>query len=151
MKRMSPHTISMMLVLCSFSVTFAGASGEQELIPAPSDVGAPPSDAKIRPFGLATKVIEAWSGTEHPGPTSQVTVNYTGWTTDGEMFDGSVAQGLTSAFPLNRVIRDWTEGLQLMVEGEKRRFWIPEDLAYRGQPDRPQGMLVFDVELIRIR
>ena len=72
-------------------------------------------------------------------------------TTDGEMFDSSVARGLTSTFPLNRVIRGWTEGLQLMVEGEKRRLWIPEDLAYREQPDRPQGMLVFDVELIRIR
>ena len=67
------------------------------------------------------------------------------------MFDSSVARGLTSTFPLNRVIRGWTEGLQLMVEGEKRRPWIPEDLAYGGQPDRPQGMLVFDVELIRIR
>ena len=67
------------------------------------------------------------------------------------MFDSSVARGLTSTFPLNRVIRGWTEGLQLMVEGEKRRLWIPEDLAYGGQPDRPQGMLVFDVELIRIR
>ena len=141
---MSPHTISMMFVLCSFSVAFAAASGEQKPIP-------PPSDAEITPSGLATKVIEAESGIEHPGPTSQVTVHYTGWTTDGEMFDSSVARGLTSTFPLNRVIRGWTEGLQLMVEGEKRRLWIPEDLAYREQPDRPQGMLVFDVELIRIR
>ena len=148
---MSPHTISIIFVLCSFSVALAAASGEQEPIPAPSDVGAAPSDAEITPSSLATKVIEAGSGTEPPGPTSQVTVHYTGWTTGGEMFDSSVARGLTSTFPLNRVIRGWTEGLQLMVEGEKRRLWIPEDLACGGQPDRPQGMLVFDVELIRIR
>jgi peptidylprolyl isomerase len=48
------------------------------------------------------------------------------------------------------VIQGWTEGLQLMVEGERRRFWIPEELAYRGAPRRPSGMLVFDVELIAI-
>ena len=122
----------------------------QEAIPAPSDVSAPPSDAGVTPSGLASKVIQAGGGTEHPGPTSQVTVHYTWWTTDGEMFDSSVARGQTSTFPLDRVIRGWTEGLQLMVEGETRRLWIPEDLAYGGRPDRPQGMLVFDVELIRI-
>ncbi len=51
---------------------------------------------------------------------------------------------------MNGVIPGWTEGLQMMVEGEKRRFWIPESLAYKGQAGSPQGMLVFDVELIRI-
>ncbi|MEE8130272.1 MAG: FKBP-type peptidyl-prolyl cis-trans isomerase [Vicinamibacterales bacterium] len=150
MKLLTPHFISGVLVLCSLIVACAAASGEQEPIPAPSDVAAPPSDAHTTPSGLATKVVEAGSGTEHPGPTSQVTVHYTGWTTDGEMFDTSVG-GLTSTFGLNQVIAGWTEGLQLMVEGEKRRLWIPEALAYRGQPDRPAGMLVFDVELIRIR
>ena len=53
-------------------------------------------------------------------------------------------------FTLNGVIPGWTEGLQLMVEGEKRRFWIPVDLAYKGQPGAPAGMLVFDVELLKI-
>ncbi len=55
------------------------------------------------------------------------------------------------AFPLNRVIPGWTEGLQLMVVGEKRRFWIPEDLAYKGQAGAPQGTLVFDVELVSFK
>ena len=54
-----------------------------------------------------------------------------------------------SSFPLDRVIAGWTEGVQLMVEGEKRRFWIPEALAYKGQRE-PKGMLVFDVELLSI-
>jgi peptidylprolyl isomerase len=66
------------------------------------------------------------------------------------MFDSSVSRGEPIAFGLNQVIAGWTEGVQLMVEGEKRRFWIPESLAYRGQPGAPAGMLVFDVELIRI-
>ena len=145
------HAFSIIL-FSVLSLTFAAAAGsEQEPIPAPSEVAAPPSDAEPTASGLATKVIQAGSGTAHPSPTSQVTVHYTGWTTDGEMFDSSVARGLTSTFPLNRVITGWTEGLQLMVEGEKRRLWIPEELAYGGQPGRPAGMLVFDVELIRIR
>ena len=59
------------------------------------------------------------------------------------------ARGEPATFPLNRVIPGWTEGVQLMVVGEKRRFWIPEELAYKGKPG-PQGTLVFDVELIDI-
>ena len=68
------------------------------------------------------------------------------------MFDSSVLRGQTATFPLNRVIKGWQEGVQLMVEGEKTRFWIPAELAYAGstRPGAPQGMLVFDVELIRI-
>ena len=76
-----------------------------------------------------------------------MTVHYTGWKTDGTMFDSSVLRGKPATFPLDRVIAGWTEGVQLMVEGEKRRFWIPEALAYKGQRE-PKGMLVFDVELI---
>ncbi|MGB5296177.1 MAG: FKBP-type peptidyl-prolyl cis-trans isomerase, partial [Thermoanaerobaculia bacterium] len=53
-------------------------------------------------------------------------------------------------FGLNQVIAGWTEGVQLMVVGEKRRFWIPEKLAYGGEPGKPAGNLVFDVELISI-
>jgi peptidylprolyl isomerase len=80
-----------------------------------------------------------------------VEVHYSGWTTDGKMFDSSVTRGKPTSFPLNRVIKGWTEGLQLMVIGEKTRFWIPEELAYKGKPGRPQGMLVFDVELLEIK
>lgn len=115
----------------------------------PADVKAPPADAKKTPSGLAYKVIKTGTGTRHPISMSSVTVHYTGWTTDGKMFDSSVARGKPATFPLNRVIAGWTEGLQLMVEGESTRFWIPESLAYRGQRP-PYGMLVFDVELIRI-
>jgi peptidylprolyl isomerase len=65
------------------------------------------------------------------------------------MFDSSVARGEPISFSLAEVIPGWTEGVQMMVEGEKRRFWIPGRLAYEGR-DGPQGTLVFDVELLRI-
>ena len=119
-------------------------------IPAPSDVAAAPADAETTASGLASKVLEAGSGSTHPTATNNVTVHYTGWTTDGRMFDSSVTRGQPATFPLNGVIRGWTEGVQFMVVGEKRRFWIPEELAYGGQRD-PRGMLVFDVELIAIQ
>ena len=116
--------------------------------PAPEDVAAPPAAAEVTKSGLASKVLAAGSGENHPKKSSKVTVHYTGWTTDGKMFDSSVVRGQPATFGLNQVIAGWTEGLQLMVEGEKRRFWIPEKLAYQGMPGRPAGMLVFDVELL---
>jgi FKBP-type peptidyl-prolyl cis-trans isomerase len=120
------------------------------MIPAPPDVAAPPADAVTTPTGLATKVQVPGSGTRHPHAGGRVRVHYTGWTTDGKMFDSSVARKEPISFGLNQVISGWTEGVQLMVEGETRRLWIPEALAYRGQPGAPKGTLVFDVELIRI-
>jgi len=119
--------------------------------PAPVDVAAPPADAEKTASGLASKVQSAGDGGTKPGPTSVVTVHYTGWTTDGKAFDSSVSRGRPATFPLNRVIPGWTEGLQLMTVGEERRLWIPESLAYAGRPGKPAGMLVFDVELIGIR
>jgi FKBP-type peptidyl-prolyl cis-trans isomerase len=117
---------------------------------APADVKAPPADAKKTSSGLAYKSLQEGTGTRHPRANSQVTVHYTGWTTDGKMFDSSVERGQPISFGLNQVIAGWTEGVQLMVEGQKMRFWIPEKLAYQGaQP--PYGMLVFDVELIGIK
>lgn len=116
---------------------------------APPDVAAPPADAVTTASGLASKVIVRGTGTTHPTTTDRVTVQYTGWKTDGTMFDSSIPRGEPATFPLNRVIDGWTEGLQLMVVGETRRFWIPEPLAYRGERE-PKGMLVFDVELLKI-
>jgi peptidylprolyl isomerase len=118
---------------------------------APADVKAPPADAKRTPSGLAYKVLTPGTGGRHPRPTSTVTVHYTGWQTDGKRFDSSVARGQPTTFALDEVIKGWTEGVQLMVEGEKTRFWIPDTLAYKDQPTRPQGMLVFDIELISIK
>ncbi len=121
-------------------------------IPAPDDVAKPPKDAKKTASGLVTQVLRKGSGTVHPAPWDKVRVNYTGWTTDGHMFDSSVARGRPATFGVGQVIKGWTEGLQLMVEGEKRRMWIPADLAYGAhpRPGAPKGELVFDVDLLDI-
>ncbi len=117
----------------------------------PDDVAAPPSDAKMTRTGLYTKVLKPGTGLLHPGPTSKVLVHYTGWTTNGRLFDSSVVRGQPLQLPLNGVIPGWSEGVQLMVQGEKRRLWIPENLAYKGREGAPKGMLVFDIELIDIQ
>ncbi|MFW2387832.1 MAG: FKBP-type peptidyl-prolyl cis-trans isomerase, partial [Polyangiales bacterium] len=116
----------------------------------PKDVAKIPKNAKKTKSGIGSRVLKKGTGKDHPTASSRVTVHYTGWTTDGEMFDSSVVRGAPATFGLNQVIPGWTEGLQLMVVGEQRRIWIPENLAYGGRPGRPQGMLVFDVELLGI-
>jgi peptidylprolyl isomerase len=119
---------------------------------APPDVKAAPSGAKRTESGLAYRILTKGSGTRHPTANDRVRVHYTGWTTDGKMFDSSVTRGQPAVFPLGNVIKGWTEGLQLMVEGEKTRFWIPGNLAYgdKPRPGAPAGMLVFDIELLGI-
>jgi len=100
--------------------------------------------------GLQYEVLQAGEGTEHPTARSTVTVHYHGTLVDGRVFDSSVQRGETISFPLNQVIPGWTEGLQLMVKGEKTRFFIPSYLAYgnRGAGIIPPGStLIFDVEL----
>ena len=121
-----------------------------KVLPPPADVAAAPADATKTASGLASKMIAPGTGTAHPSQADLVTVHYTGWTTDGKMFDSSIVRGEPIAFPLNGVIAGWTEGVQLMVEGEKARFWIPQNLAYKGE-SAPYGMLVFDIELIKFQ
>jgi len=138
-------------VALAFTVIAAVTSAQDmtpKMIPPPPNVAAAPDDAEKRASGLASKVIETGAGKTHPSRTDRVTVDYTGWTTDGKMFDSSVSTGKPATFPLDRVIEGWTEGVQLMVAGETRRFWIPESLAYKGKEGRPHGTLVFDVKLI---
>ena len=138
-----------MRIFSALLFTLAAATvSAQTTIPAPPDVAAPPADAVKTASGLATKVIKSATGTDHPAKEDLVMVDYTGWTTDGKMFDSSIARGKPSTFGVARVIAGFSEGLQLMVPGETRRLWIPEGLAYKGQEGRPKGMLVFEVTLI---
>ncbi len=146
------QTVARLAVLLLLPISIAAGCAPKDDTAAPPDVAAPPSDALRTPSGLASKVLRVGIGTRRPTATSMVTVHYTGWTTDGNMFDSSIG-GTPPSFPLDGVIPGWTEGVQLMVEGEKRRFWIPGELAYDNipMPDAPKGMLVFDIELIRIQ
>lgn len=134
-----------------FSMTAATAFAGKS-IPAPADVAAPPAAAKKLPSGLAYQVLKPGTGKVHPKISDTVSVDYTGWTTDGKMFDSSVVRGEPATFPLDRLIKGWQQGIPLMVRGEKARFWIPADLAYGHsmRPGAPKGMLVFDIKLISI-
>ncbi|WP_421210543.1 FKBP-type peptidyl-prolyl cis-trans isomerase [Aeromonas enteropelogenes] len=104
--------------------------------------------------GLQYEVLTKGSGTVHPTATSKVKVHYEGKLLDGTVFDSSVVRGEPIEFGLNQVIPGWTEGVQLMVEGEKTRFYIPANLAYgdRAAGKIPPGsVLIFDVELLGIQ
>ena len=142
------RTIVTLVGILSLGAALLAAQGPKPQ-PAPADVKAPPAKAEKTTSGIASIVVRPGKGKTHPTETSQVTVHYTGWTTDGKMFDSSVG-GDPVTFGLDEVIRGWTEGVQLMVAGEKRRFWIPEPLAYRGRR-APYGMLVFDIELLSFK
>jgi peptidylprolyl isomerase len=138
------------IIAVTFVLFIAALASAQKakVLPAPADVAEAPANAEKTASGLASKVIQAGTGKTHPARTDKVTVDYTGWTTDGLMFDSTLTSGKPATFPLDKVIAGWTEGVQLMVAGETRRFWIPESLAYKGKEGRPQGTLVFDVRLI---
>ena len=117
-------------------------------VPPPANLKTPPPKAVKTTYTINSVVLKPGKGKVKPGPKDTVTVHYTGWTQDGKTFDTTTG-GEPATFALNEVITGWTEGLQLMVEGETRRFWIPEQLAYRGRR-KPYGTLVFDIELISI-
>jgi peptidylprolyl isomerase len=136
------------IALAFLCIAALASAQKTKIIPTPADVAEAPAEAEKTSSGLASKVIEAGTGKAHPARTDRVTVEYSGWTTDGKMFDSSLTTGKPATFPLDKVIAGWTEGVQLMVAGETRRFWIPESLAYKGKEGRPQGTLVFDVKLI---
>lgn len=147
------NAITFLILICVL-IAAPVVAGQRTIkaIPAPEDVAKPPADAEKTKSGIASKVLKPGTGKRHPVANSEVTVHYTGWTTDGKMFDSSLS-GQPISFPLNGVIKGWTEGVQLMVIGEKRRLWIPGSLAYdnSNRPGVPKGMLVFDIELIDIK
>ena len=105
--------------------------------------------------GLQYRVITEGSGTESPAPSSLVTVHYSGKLTDGTEFDSSYKRNQPASFPVNGVIRGWTESLQLMHVGDKWELTIPADLAYgrqgAGNAIPPDAILIFEVELLEIK
>lgn len=146
-------TLGFVLALCATSYCQDATKQKDMTTPEPSELKTPPADALKTDSGLSSIVLHKGTGDKNPGAADTVTVHYSGWTTDGKMFDSSVKRGQPASFPLNAVIKGWTEGVQLMVIGEKRRFWIPANLAYGENPGggRPGGMLIFDVELLGIK
>lgn len=104
--------------------------------------------------GLQYIILKEGKG-DKPSATSSVKVHYKGMLVDGTVFDSSLDKGMPSTFAVNRVIKGWTEGLQLMSVGSKYKFFIPQELAYGAFPRRggkipPFAPLVFEVELLEI-
>lgn len=116
----------------------------------PAHLTAAPPNAKKTKSGLAYRIVRPGKGKIHPQPSDRVEVHYSAWTGDGKLLDSSFMRGAPTTVPVGRVIAGWGEGLQLMVEGDKALFWIPEALAYGGKEGTPQGMLVYEVELLKI-
>jgi FKBP-type peptidyl-prolyl cis-trans isomerase len=119
---------------------------------APTDgaLDGPPAGVARTPGGVAYQVLRKGTGPEHPKPASTVTIHYTGWTSDRDVFDASVLRGEPLTVPLDTVIPGLSEGLRRMVTGEKNRLWIPAELAY-SPPGPPRSALVVDVELLGIQ
>ena len=97
--------------------------------------------------GLQYKVVKEGSG-KSPGPQDQVTVHYRGTFIDGREFDSSFKKKKPATFAVNRVIKGWSEGLQLMKQGGKSRLYIPQNLAYGSRGPLAHRTLIFEVELL---
>jgi len=157
----SPDTPSMAfrkIILVAISCAAFGATSCSESVSSPKPTAkntfAPiPTNAQMTSSGLQSVMLQSGNGGARPNAFNTVSTHYTGWTIDGKMFDSSIPRGEPSQFPLDQVIPGWTEGLQLMTVGEKRRFWIPSNLAYGSKPGggKPAGILIFDVELLGIQ
>lgn len=122
--------------------------------PAADEITEPPPDARRTESGLRYVVISAGTGSRRPTRDDRVLVHYSGWNSHGTLFDSSITRGEPIVFGVTDVIAGWTEMLQLMVEGQRVRVWIPARLAYGETPARPgapAGDLVFEIELLEIQ
>jgi peptidylprolyl isomerase len=116
----------------------------------PADLAAAPADAETGRDGLAWQVLESGTGEGNPGPGDTVKVHYIGWNQEGKWFDSSYSKGTAAVLEFDNLIDGWKQALRSMVPGEKRRLWVPASLAYANDPAGPQGMLIFEVELIEV-
>jgi len=118
---------------------------------APENLKAPPPKALRTPGGVTLQILKAGTGTEHPTMNSQVTLNYSGWSMDGKLFESTIMSGHPSIVLVGTAKPGWREALLQMVIGEKARVWIPAALAYGNHPIErmaPAGALVYDFELL---
>jgi FKBP-type peptidyl-prolyl cis-trans isomerase len=149
-----------LLALAAVAICLAGRAADTSTTTnnAPATAMPPvpaPKTMTTTASGLKYMVLKKGAGTVSPKATDTVTVHYTGTLLDGTVFDSSVQRGTPATFPLNHVIKGWTEGVQLMHVGDKFKFEIPADLAYGPNSPTPaippNSTLVFEVELLSIQ
>jgi peptidylprolyl isomerase len=124
--------------------------GAKDPVQTPADVRSPPPDALQTASGIFYRVLKRGPGGPKPTLSSTIEIHYSGWTTDGQLFDSSVRRDVRAVFPLRDLIPGWQEGVPLMSRGDTYRFWIPGRLAYDNgpaSPGAPRGTLVFDITL----
>ena len=151
--------MSRITTLLAIAVFTAALIGQTETSPSESKPAKPtiPADTTIKatPSGLKYYDLKVGEGEAPSGPAANVKVHYTGWLVDGSKFDSSVDRGEPLVFPLNRVIKGWTEGVGSMKVGGKRKLIITFELAYgpQGRPPiiPPKAVLIFDVELLETK
>jgi len=142
--------VILVVVLGGAGAVSAQAAPSSDLA-APDDVAAVPEDATRTESGLAWRLLgEPRDRIERPGILDMVEVRYTGWTTDGALFDSTEIEKTSRKFRVDGVIPGFEEAVQLLSVGERARFWVPENLAYSGIEGKPAGMLVFDLTLVGI-
>ncbi len=124
--------------------------GVQPIPNLPPGYAQPPPDAATTESGAFSRRIAEGSGEEFPGADSVALMHWTGWTTDGKVFESTLLRGRPTAFPLDKVLPPFADVVRQMVEGEKRHVWIPADIAQGQWPGAPQGDLILEVELLKI-
>jgi FKBP-type peptidyl-prolyl cis-trans isomerase len=153
--RMKIRLLALAAMAICLSIRAADTSTTTNNASAPAMPPVPaPKTMTTTASGLKYMVLKHGTGTVSPKATDTVTVHYTGTLLDGTVFDSSVQRGTPATFPLNHVIKGWTEGVQLMHVGDKFKFEIPADLAYGPNSPSPlippNSTLVFEVELLGI-
>jgi peptidylprolyl isomerase len=121
--------------------------------PAPADVFAPPADATRAPNGVISKVLTSGTGTAHPTLKSYADLHYAGWERNGRQFEGTGPDGPPRRYDVNELVEGLRDQLTQMVEGERRRIWVPAALAYGKRTNfanAPKGDMTYEVELVRI-
>ncbi|MEY2598459.1 MAG: hypothetical protein RLZZ142_718 [Verrucomicrobiota bacterium] len=143
--------------LCAWVVLSSGALWAQSALIKGENFlrqNAKAAGVQVLPSGLQIKMVREGSGRQ-PKATDVVVVHYRGRTVDGKEFDSSFKRGEPAKFPLNRVIKGWTEGMQRMREGGKAELYIPSELAYgasgSGASIGPDEALIFEIELIAVK
>ncbi len=160
------HLRLLVLTTALLAPCIAAAQSDKPVPDRPQDVASmnrqslalaergPAQGWNVTPSGLRWRRVAGNGSGRHPGATDKVTVHYAGSFIDGTEFDSSIKRGEPATFPLNRVIKGWQEGVQLMGVGDKVEFAIPQDLAYgpNGRGPIPGGAtLLFTVELLAIQ